>query len=171
MGGYSILFARASYSAAICRSDATSFSSAKLAATRRHFAASSRRPDCRYLATELVESFAPVVHDHRRTLLWSITPDLEVRGDRELLAQAAINLIENAQRHTPTGTIIRLTLAETADRVCLQVVDNGPGVANADLPHIVKKFTRLEASRNTGGYGLGLNLVSAVVALHGGKLV
>jgi signal transduction histidine kinase len=55
--------------------------------------------------------------------------------------------------------------------VRLQVTDNGPGVAAADLPRIVKRFARLETSRNTAGYGLGLNLVSAVAKLHGGSLV
>jgi signal transduction histidine kinase len=127
--------------------------------------------DVSLLTTELAESFAPAVQDDGRVLLSSIEPDLFVQGDRELLAQAAINLIENAQRHTPIGTIIRLTLVRARDSVCLQVVDDGPGVATADLPRIVKRFTRLEASRNTSGYGLGLNLVSAVAKLHGGRLV
>jgi len=94
-----------------------------------------------------------------------------VQGDRELLAQAAINLIENAQRHTPLETVIRLTLVDVEDCVCLQVVDDGPGVATADLPRIVKRFARLEASRNTAGYGLGLNLVAAVAKLHRGRLI
>ena len=67
-------------------------------------------------------------------LLWSIEPDLYVQGDRELLAQAAINLIENAQRHTPVGTVIRLTLVSARESVCLQVVDNGPGCRNFGSP-------------------------------------
>ena len=111
------------------------------------------------------------MQDHGRQLIWSIEPDLNVQGDRELLAQAAINLIENAQRHTPLETVIRLTLTDVDDWVCLQVVDDGPGVVAADLPRIVKRFTRLEASRNTAGYGLGLNLVSAVAKLHRGRLI
>ncbi len=135
--------------------------------TRRYFTT----VDLSALTTELAESYAPAVQDHGRTLLWSIAPDLMVQGDRELLAQAAINLIENAQRHTPLETVIRLTLADVDDCVWLQVVDDGPGVATADLPRIVKRFARLEASRNTAGYGLGLNLVSAVAKLHRGKLI
>src|SRR5262249_6355402 len=67
--------------------------------------------------------------------------------------------------------VIRLTLVAAAKTVCLRVVDDGPGVATADLPRIVKRFTRLESSRNTQGYGLGLNLVNAVAMLHGGCLV
>lgn len=135
--------------------------------TRRYFAP----VDMTALASELVESYAPAVQDHGRTLLSSIEPELAVLGDRELIAQAGINLIENAQRHTPVGTIIRLTLVGAGDRICLQVVDNGPGVATADLPRVVKRFARLETSRDTAGYGLGLNLVSAVAKLHSGRLL
>ena len=134
--------------------------------TRRHFA----MVDMSALTEELAESYAPAIQDQGRTLLWSIEPDLTLLGDAELLAQAGINLIENAQRHTPPGTVIRLTLVEAGDFVCLRVVDNGPGVSQVDLRRIVKRFARLERSRSTTGYGLGLNLVSAVARLHGGRL-
>ena len=134
--------------------------------TKRFFAP----VDLSALASELAESYAPAIQDEGRTLLWSIEPDVTVVGDRELLAQAGINLIENAQRHTPPGTLIRLTLVAAGNSVCLGVVDDGPGVSKADLGRIVKRFARLERSRNTAGYGLGLNLVSAVAKLHGGRL-
>ncbi len=123
---------------------------------------SSPRSILARLATELAESFAPVVLDSGRTLLWSIEPGLTIEGDRELLSQAGINLLENALRHTPAGTIIRLTLVSAGAHACFQVVDNGPGVAKADRDKVVKRFTRLDRSRNTSGFGLGLNLVAAV---------
>jgi signal transduction histidine kinase len=135
--------------------------------TRRYFTT----VDISALTSELAESYAPALQDHGRALLWSIEPNLRVQGDRQLLAQAAINLIENAQRHTPTGTIIRMTLVAVGDAVHLQIIDNGPGVATSDLPRMVKRFARLETSRSTSGYGLGLNLVSAVARLHRGRLV
>jgi signal transduction histidine kinase len=127
--------------------------------------------DLSALATDLAESFAPAIHDGGRELLWSVEPGLTVEGDRELLAQAVVNLIENAQRHTPAGTVIQLTAAAADGAAEVQVADNGPGVPTADLDRIVRRFARLESSRNTTGYGLGLNLVSAVAALHGGRLV
>lgn len=133
---------------------------------RRFFA----EVDLSALLTDLAESYAPAVHDGGRDLLWSVEPGLHVEGDRELLAQAVVNLIENAQRHTPAGTIIRLTGVAEDGLVSVQVADNGPGVPNADLHRVVRRFARLESSRNTSGYGLGLNLVSAVAALHGGRL-
>jgi hypothetical protein len=111
------------------------------------------------------------MQDQGHLLLWSIGPGIAVLGDHDLLAQATINLVENALRHTPAGTEIRLKLVELTDAVCLQVADNGPGVPPDDLPRIVKRFARLETSRNTGGHGLGLNLVSAIAKLHGGRLI
>jgi signal transduction histidine kinase len=134
--------------------------------TRRYF----NSVDLSALTMELAESYAPALQDDGSTLLWSVEPGLKVLGDHELLSQAAINLIENAQRHTPPGTVIRLTLVAAGASICLQVADNGQGVAKADLPRIVKRFARLETSRKTAGYGLGLNLVSAVAKLHGGHL-
>jgi hypothetical protein len=135
--------------------------------TRRYFAP----VDLSGVVTELAESYAPAVQDQGHLMLWSIEPRIAVLGDRDLIAQATINLVENAQRHTPPGTEIRLKLVQLTDGVCLQVADNGPGVPTDDLPRIVKRFARLETSRNTSGYGLGLNLVSAVAKLHGGRLI
>lgn len=135
--------------------------------TRRFFAP----VDVSALTTELAESYAPAVSDGGRTLLWSVEPDLIVNGDRELLAQALVNLIENAQNHTPPGTVIRLTAATAGKSVCLQVIDNGPGVPKPDLTRITKRFARLDSSRSKTGYGLGLNLVSAVAGLHRGRLI
>ena len=135
--------------------------------TRRYFAA----VDLSSLALELAESFAPSVEEDCRTLLWSIEPGICVEGDRELLAQAFINLLENAQRHTPIGTVIRMTLVGAGNLASLSVVDNGPGVPKAELSRITKRFARLESSRNTVGYGLGLSLVKAVARLHRGSLI
>jgi signal transduction histidine kinase len=135
--------------------------------TRRFFA----RVDLSALATELAESFTHSVEDGGRTLLWSIEPNIFVEGDRELLAQALINLLENAQRHTPPETVMRLTAVTAGNSACVSVVDNGPGVPKSALPHITKRFARQENSRNTAGYGLGLSLVDAVAKLHHGRLV
>jgi len=134
--------------------------------TRRFF----REVDLSQLVQDLAESYAPAVLDQGRSLLWSIEPGLFVDGDRELLAQAIINLIENAARHTPTGTIIRLTTAYMQGFASVQVADNGPGVPAEEFGRIVKRFARAENSRSKPGHGLGLNLVSAVARLHGGRL-
>jgi signal transduction histidine kinase len=134
--------------------------------TRRFFAP----VDLSALATELAESFTHAIEDGGRTLLWSIEPNIFVDGDRELLAQALINLLENAQRHTPAGTVIRFTATSAGNSACVSVVDNGPGVPKSALPRLTKRFARQESSRNTAGYGLGLSLVDAVAKLHRGRI-
>jgi hypothetical protein len=135
--------------------------------TKRFFAP----VDVTALLYEVAESFSLSFEDAGRIFLWSIEPDIKIDGDRDLLAQAMINLVENAQRHTPAGTIVRMTAVSAGDFVSLQVEDNGPGVPKADLARITKRFARLEGSRNTAGHGLGLSLVSAVAKLHGGRLL
>jgi signal transduction histidine kinase len=135
--------------------------------TRRFF----EPVDVSALLAEVAESYALAFEDEGRVFLWSIQPGLAVQGDRDLLAQAMVNLLENAQRHTPGDVIVRMTASSTATMVCMQVTDNGPGVAKSDLGRITKRFARLETSRHTAGYGLGLSLASAVAKLHGGQLV
>lgn len=134
--------------------------------TRRYFTP----VDLSALAQDLFESYAPAIRDAGRTLISSIEPGITVMGDRELIGQACANLLENAQLHTPPDTIIRLTLVSSANRFCLQVNDNGPGVVKADRSRMTERFKRLDASRNTPGHGLGLSLVNAVATLHGGQL-
>jgi signal transduction histidine kinase len=107
--------------------------------------------------------------DHQLTA--TIFPGITVSGDQELLTQALANLVENALRHTPSGTRIRVRLTGSSEAgVLLAVEDDGPGAAAVDLPRLTDRFYRGERSRTTPGNGLGLSLVSAVAELHGAKL-
>lgn len=126
--------------------------------------------DLSALATELAESYAPAIADGGRSFEWSVAAGLVIQGDRDLLAQAIVNLIENAQHHTPPGTRIRLDLAADPNVIRLSLSDTGPGVPAPDHHRIQQRFIRLERSRSTPGHGLGLNLVAAVVRLHHARL-
>jgi len=134
--------------------------------TRRLF----RPVDISDLVSGLVESYGSAIEEGGRTLVSSIEPGLAAVGDSELLAQAVINLIENAQQHTPAGTLIRLTAVSAGPLICIQVADTGPGIPKYELGRVVKRFARLDRSRSTSGYGLGLSLVGAIAKLHGGQL-
>jgi signal transduction histidine kinase len=135
-------------------------------AVRRTFA----RVDVTDLVADLCDSFAPALADGGRTLSCDTSPGLALVGDRELLAQALINLLENAQHHTPTSTHITVTATGKPDVVQLTVADDGPGVPAADRDRITRRFARLDSSRGTPGHGLGLNLVVAVAQVHGGTV-
>jgi signal transduction histidine kinase len=126
--------------------------------------------DLAALTADICDTYAPAVADGGRVLSCRGSADGWVMGDRELIAQALVNLLDNAQVHTPAGSRITVTIAAEADAVALSVADDGPGVAAADRERIVHRFVRLERSRTTPGHGLGLNLVAAIAAAHGGTL-
>ncbi|OYY90312.1 MAG: hypothetical protein B7Y45_08440 [Sphingomonas sp. 28-66-16] len=128
--------------------------------------------DISALVEDLCDSYAPAVIDSGRTIDAAVAAGLEVNGDRELISQALINLLDNAQRHTPPGTTITLTAARDGPTgaIAICVADNGPGVATADHKRMVLRFVRLDASRSTAGHGLGLNLVAAIAHAHHGTL-
>ena len=126
--------------------------------------------DLSFLATEIAESFAPAFDDGGRCLIWSVAPDITVLGDRELIAQALVNLLDNARLHTPPTTRIEVKMIADDTMARLSVCDDGPGVPVADHARILQRFARGEASRTTPGNGLGLSLVVAVAAAHGGTV-
>ncbi|MDO7841862.1 HAMP domain-containing sensor histidine kinase [Sphingomonas immobilis] len=126
--------------------------------------------DLAALAEDLCTSFLPVVEDGYRNLSWATNPNIWVLGDRELLSQAIVNLLENAQVHTPPGTRIHVEVVACGDRAGISVQDDGPGVPPEDFARITRRFVRLDESRSTDGHGLGLNLVSAIAGIHRGTL-
>lgn len=126
--------------------------------------------DLSELVSEIAESFAPAVEEQGRWLKWHVDPGVLARIDRDLVAQALVNLIENGQRHTPAGTTITIDLGCSKGFAVLAVTDNGPGVPAHEWSQLSRRFVRLDRSRGTSGHGLGLNLVDAVARLHSGTL-
>lgn len=114
----------------------------------------------------VVDAFAPVIEDAGKSLVTSVADGVFVRGDRELLTQMLVNLVENAIHHTPEGARIEVSLTTTLDGAVGVVADNGLGIPESEHDRIFRRFYRLEHSRSTPGNGLGLSLVAAVAALH-----
>lgn len=119
------------------------------------------------LLSELAETFAAVSELEDMTMSVCIAPHLHVSGDRELLTQMFVNIIENAIRHCPRGTQITITVeASPADQVLITMFDNGPGIPFEERERVLQRFVKLDASRHSHGNGLGLALVTAVADLH-----
>jgi len=122
---------------------------------------------------ELFEAPAEDTGAELRCLLPENMPNIEIKANRELLAQALSNLIDNALKYAPQAErpiIITLSLINRDDEIKICVEDNGPGVPSKDLERITDRFVRLESSRTTSGNGLGLALVNVTAEMHGGKL-
>ena len=125
--------------------------------------------DLAEVATLVVEAFGPSAEDGGRTLSLAAHPAW-IEGDRELLVQAAVNLVENALRHTPRGSVLEVRAGHNAQAAVLEIVDDGPGAPEEELVRLSDRFYRLEQSRSTPGNGLGLALVAAIARLHGADL-
>lgn len=130
--------------------------------TRRDMALVDLSP----LVERAVEAYQPAAEEGGRTLLHRLDGAQLVFGDAALLSQLIANLIDNGLCHTPPGTTVAVEARSTPDSVLLIVVDDGPGVPEADLPNLTKRFYRVDHSRTRPGTGLGLTLVAAIVDLH-----
>jgi signal transduction histidine kinase len=126
-----------------------------------------RKVDLSELACGICQAFGPAVEDAGKNLVADIVPELIVDGDRALLTQMVVNLVENAIAHTPAGVSIRISVARDAGCAVLAVADTGPGVPEGERERIFQRFYRAERSRTTQGNGLGLSLVAAIADLHG----
>ncbi len=97
---------------------------------------------------------------------------VEAVGDAQRLTQVVVNLLNNARVHTPAGTTVTARLRTEESHAVLEVEDDGPGIDPELLPRVFSRFTRGDAARNRaqGSTGLGLSIVDAVVAAHGGTV-
>ena len=95
---------------------------------------------------------------------------LRVPGDRDLLAIAFSNLVENAVKYSPWGGRVRLDLSREGERAVVRVEDEGIGVNAADGARIFDKYFRASNAAGTAGAGLGLHLARRIVDAHGGTI-
>ena len=126
--------------------------------------------DLSEIMDRVFHAYVPVAEDASHILSSDIEPAVKVRGDAELLTQAATNLIENALVHTPSGSHVSLSVKQTERGVVMTVADDGLGIPTDQRSKVLRRFYRLDASRHSPGAGLGLALVSAIAALHEAQL-
>lgn len=95
-----------------------------------------------------------------------------VRGDEPRLGQVLTNLLDNALRHTPAGGRVTVTANRSGRTVRVSVLDNGEGIPEADVGHVLERFYRVGSARDRdhGGSGIGLTIAQAIVTAHGGDL-
>jgi signal transduction histidine kinase len=122
--------------------------------------------DLASLARELTDLYQPEASERSLTLGFGGAEGVMLRGNRQLLAQALVNLLENALKYVPAGGRIDVVVSNGDGIVTLEVSDNGPGIPAADRQRVLQPFMRLERDRTQAGSGLGLSLIAAVMRLH-----
>ncbi len=125
------------------------------------------------VVVDVVELFDPLVEEAGGFMHHHTTRPLLARADRQLMAQAMSNLIDNALKYGTREATNRIEVrgVETADTVEIVIADQGEGIGAADRERVKDRFVRLDKSRSKPGNGLGLALVASVMKLHGGQFV
>lgn len=131
------------------------------------------RFDLTEVATSTVNTFAQRADSLGVDLELEAPEAVEVDADRGRLTQVAVNLLDNALRHTAAGGRVLVQVTRESHDAVLRVRDNGIGIPFADLPRIFERFYVVDRSRSRehGGTGLGLAIAKQLVEAHGGTLV
>ncbi len=111
-------------------------------------------------AVERARRRSPDVHFHVRTRPWTVV------GDARSLERAVLNLLDNAGKWSPAGGTVTVLLSDGT----ISVADEGPGIAEADLPFVFERFYRSDESRTMPGSGLGLAIVRQAAERHKGTV-
>ena len=142
--------------------------------------------DFHALLQDVVEFYEPLIEEKHQSLKIDLSTNIMFWGDQHLLFQAFANVIENAIKYTPNYGKLAISLIRSNnhlnnhlnnrpndhlnDQLTVTIADNGPGVPEAERDKVFRRFYRLDQSRSSSGNGLGLSMVSAIIALHNGTI-
>jgi heavy metal sensor kinase len=127
------------------------------------------------LVADVVEDLRPLAESKGQTLRYEVEPDYSgqlILGDRGLLRQGLVNLIDNAVKYTPENGTIEVRTGAGRNGVAVKVTDNGEGIPATHLPRVFDRFYRVDKarSRELGGTGLGLAITKSIIEAHGGRV-
>jgi signal transduction histidine kinase len=127
------------------------------------------RFDLGELVTSTAEQMSLLAEDKNITVVCEAAPQVMVEGDRARMKQVVVNLLDNAIKYTPNGGRVMLRIAREEREAILDVADNGVGIPADALPHMFKRFFRVDdsRSRHQGGAGLGLSIVKSICGAYG----
>lgn len=126
--------------------------------------------DLHQIGSDIVEMYEATADEQGVLLVQMYGEGVPARGDRNLLGSALASLVDNAIKYAGQGATVEVSAGSDAQGAWLAVRDNGPGVPQAEIPKLTQRFYRLDKSRHLPGNGLGLSIVAAIAALHGGSL-
>ncbi len=122
--------------------------------------------DISAMVIELAELYSLVAEEQELHFQLHCEKQLFLCADRNLIAQAITNLLDNAIKFTPKGGEIHLKAYRRQSQLIISISDSGIGIPKTKYKQIFQRFVRLETARHTAGNGLGLSLVKAIMDLH-----
>lgn len=125
------------------------------------------------IVAQALETSRGAIKDGNHSLKVSLPQEpVSVMGDGARLAQALINLLDNASRHCPDGSYISLSARQDGQHILMAVSDSGPGLAQSHFDRVFDAFHQIEPAdgRSKSGLGVGLFIVRMIVEGHGGKV-
>jgi len=113
-----------------------------------------------------------IIAQRKRIVITCSCPDyVFVRGDESQLRRAFLNIIDNAIKYTPEGGKILVNVEKTETEVQIKVSDTGIGISRENLPFIFDRFFRVDKSRSSEGFGLGLSITKSIIEAHKGSVI
>lgn len=129
------------------------------------------RFDLNEIVREVISVAKAMVEPRQQQLHSKLHPDLLiVAGAKDDLYLAIYQLVDNAVAFTADGGSITVETSRNADMAQIDIIDNGIGISDADLPRIFERFFRADQARTTRRVGLGLSMCKKVIDIHGGKI-
>jgi signal transduction histidine kinase len=119
---------------------------------------------------EVCDLYEPIAENKNIDFGVEVRDRVDVLGDRDLLFEAVANLVDNAIKFTPEGGRVEIELLRAGKEAIIRITDTGCGITEQEREAVLRRFYRSDKIRNTPGVGLGLNLVAAIVRLHGFRL-
>lgn len=138
----------------------------------RHAALETQRVPLLEIMQECAEDLAHTAELREISVAMEDPHGAHAMVNRSLAIQAVTNLLSNAIRHAPVGSIVILRGVVASDSSGIEVIDRGPGIPSKHLERIFERFYRVDKSRHreTGGTGLGLAIVKHIAQVHGGRV-
>jgi heavy metal sensor kinase len=128
--------------------------------------------DLAELVSTTADQMSLLAEDKNITVVCDSAAQVMIEGDQARLKQVVVNLLDNAIKYTPNGGRIKLEIGQEDGYAVLDIVDDGIGIPTEALPHVFKRFFRVDGSRSRdqGGAGLGLSIVKSICDAHGAQV-
>jgi heavy metal sensor kinase len=126
--------------------------------------------DLNGLLKDAVEAIQVLAIQKNVTLQLNSAHTVEILADKNQIKRLILNILDNAIKYTPSGGKISIDLRQQKDAADIDITDNGIGIPESELPHIFDRFYRVDKSRSSVGFGLGLSIAQSIAMAHGGKI-